>query len=413
MCCGFFFAHQPSPPVKPAPSTFQAPRTCAALVRGAGPTGALAALALHHAGWSVTLVDPSSRSQLLERSRAYAFTHSSRRLLERLGLWDPIFPILQPFHQLDLEDLAARQISRFGPRDLRGAASTNQAVGWIGEHTRLMEVLLEQLEGQPGLQLLLGRPLASGSAAVAEQQADWVIAADGARSPTRDKLGIGVWQHTYQQQCITVQVRLRGAPATMAWERLRPEGPFALLPMGGDRFQVVWSAPAWRCRQLESLSPAAFLDALAPVLPPGVDVERLEESPRAFPVGLLLAHHLHQDRTILVGETAHRCHPVGGQGLNLCWRDVATLHRLAQNIQAGRMAPAHLGTSYARRRWADVGLTLLITDSLVRLFSNRHPLLVPIRGLVLRQVDRIPLLRRGLLSAMSNGPCQVFRPAPT
>jgi 2-octaprenyl-6-methoxyphenol hydroxylase len=122
---------------------------------------------------------------------------------------------------------------------------------------------------------------------------------------------------------------------------------------------------------------------------------------------------MHRGRTILVGETAHRCHPVGGQGLNLCWRDVATLHRLAQNIQAGRMTLDQLGPSYARQRWADVCLTLFITDSLVRLFSNRHPLLVPVRALVLRQVDRIPLLRRGLLSAMSQGPCQVFRPAPT
>ena len=382
-------------------------------MRGAGPTGALAALALHHAGWRVTLVDPSSRTRLLERSRAYAFTHSSRNLLQRLGLWNPIAPILQPFQQLDLEDLAARQGSRFGPSDLRGAATPGEAVGWIGEHTRLMEVLIQQLEARPGLHLLLGTQPGDPSAVRAEQQVDWIIAADGGHSPTREQLGIGVWHHTYQQQCLTVQVRLRGALGTMAWERLRPEGPFALLPMGGDRFQVVWSAPAWRCRQLESLSPAAFLDALAPVLPPGVDVEQLEEAPRAFPVGLLLAHRMHRGRTILVGETAHRCHPVGGQGLNLCWRDVATLHSLAQNIQAGRMTPAQLGPSYARRRWVDVCLTLLITDSLVRLFSNRHPLLVPVRALVLRQVDRIPLLRKGLLSAMSHGPCQVMRPAPT
>jgi 2-octaprenyl-6-methoxyphenol hydroxylase len=276
-----------------------------------------------------------------------------------------------------------------------------------------MEVLFQQLEARPGLHLLLGTQPDDPTAVRAEQQVDWIIAADGSRSPTREQLGIGVWHHTYQQQCLTVQVRLRGALATMAWERLRPEGPFALLPMGGDRFQVVWSAPAWRCRQLESLSPVAFLDALAPVLPPGVDVEQLEESPRAFPVGLLLAHRMHRGRTILLGETAHRCHPVGGQGLNLCWRDVATLHRLAQNIQAGRMTLDQLGPSYARQRWADVCLTLFITDSLVRLFSNRHPLLVPVRALVLRQVDRIPLLRRGLLSAMSQGPCQVFRPAPT
>ena len=120
--------------------------------------------------------------------------------------------------------------------------------------------------------------------------------------------------------------------------------------MGGERYQVVWSAPVWRCRQLESLSPAAFLDALAPILPPGVDVEQLEDTQRAFPVGLLLARHMHRDRTLLLGETAHRCHPVGGQGLNLCWRDVVTLHRLAQKAQGGRLPVGRLGSSYARRQ---------------------------------------------------------------
>jgi 2-octaprenyl-6-methoxyphenol hydroxylase len=240
-------------------------------------------------------------------------------------------------------------------------------------------------------------------AAAADEQADWIIAADGARSPTRDHLGIGVWHHTYQQQCLTVQVSLRGAPATMAWERLRPEGPFALLPMGGDRFQVVWSAPAWRCRQLESLSPASFLDALAPVLPPGVDVERLEEPPRAFPVGLLLAHHLHRDRTILVGETAHRCHPVGGQGLNLCWRDVAVLHRLAGRAAAGSLAAERIGKAYGRRRWPDLLLVLLATDLLVRLYSNRQPLLLPLRRVALALLASFQPLRRLVLGVMTDG----------
>jgi 2-octaprenyl-6-methoxyphenol hydroxylase len=159
---------------------------------------------------------------------------------------------------------------------------------------------------------------------------------------------------------------------------------------------------------LESLPPAAFLDALAPVLPPGIDVDSLEEAARVFPVGLLLARRLHQGRTILVGETAHRCHPVGGQGLNLCWRDVAELHRLAQRARSGRLPLARLGSSYARRRWADVALTLLMTDGLVRMFSNRHPLLVAIRKVSLPLLEQLPWLRRCLLGVMSNGPCQPF-----
>jgi 2-octaprenyl-6-methoxyphenol hydroxylase len=399
--------------VTPSLPLSQTPRRFTALVRGAGPTGALAALALAKAGWNVTLVDPSERSQLLERTRAYALTHSSRRLLRHLHLWDPVEAVLEPFERLELEDLGARRHCGFHPGDLWGTAAAPSPVGWIGQHGPLMGVLLAQLEAHPAIDLRLGDPPVASPVQVEAVEADWIIAAEGAHSPTREALGIGVWRHLYQQRCLTAQVRLRGAPSHTAWERLRPEGPFALLPMGDGRFQVVWSAPAWRCHQLERLSPAAFLDALAPVLPPGVDVDHLEDDPRVFPVGLLLARRLHRGRALLVGESAHRCHPVGGQGLNLCWRDVELLHRLAQRVEAGRLPIHQLGGRYARGRWADLCLTLLITDGLVRLFSNRQPLLVPMRKLAISQLDRMPFLRRCLLGVMTNGPCQPFAAAPT
>ncbi len=382
-----------------------------ALVRGAGPTGALAALALADAGWQVAVVDPSSRDRLLARGRAYAFTHSSRGLLLRLGLWDRLLPRLAPFHQLHLNDLGCRRACRFSAADLWGHRSGGQPVGWIGAHGPLMDLLLTELESRPEIQLQLGSappPAATASGAFGAG-ADLIIAADGPGSPTREGLGIGSWRHPYRQHCLSAQVGLRGAPGDTAWEQLRPEGPFALLPMGGERFQVVWSAPAWRCHQLESLSPAAFLDALAAVLPDGIEVVSLLEPQRAFPVALQLARGLRRGSTILVGETAHRCHPVGGQGLNLCWRDVAVLHAVARRAQGGRLSTARLGGSYARRRWADVVLTLLITDGLVRLFSNRHPLLLPPRALALRLLAQVPPLRRCVLGAMTNGPCQPFQ----
>ena len=400
-------------PVTLASRPTAAPGAPKALVRGAGPAGALAALALADAGWTVTLVDPSPPSRLLASPRAYAFTHSSRRLLRRLGLWERLSPVLQAFDHLDLADLGSRRGFRFGPADLWGASRGSEPVGWIGAHRQLMEVLLAQVEANGAIHLRLGAAASPVEAAerMEAADADLIVAADGSLSPTREGLGIGLWRHAYGQHCLAAQVTLRGAPPATAWERLRPEGPFALLPMVEGRFQVVWSAPGWRCRQLESLSPAAFLDALAPVLPAGIDVASLEETPRVFPVQLQLARRLHQGRTIFLGETAHRCHPVGGQGLNLSWRDVNVLHRLAQRARAGRLPLDRLAASYGRRRWLDLCLTLLITDGLVRLFSNRHPLLLAVRKPALVLFSRAPWLRRCLLGVMTNGPCQPFQTA--
>jgi 2-octaprenyl-6-methoxyphenol hydroxylase len=373
-----------------------------ARVNGAGPTGALTALALAAAGWSVTLHDPLTAEHLRQRSRAYAFTHSSRRLLQRLELWHDLLPLLTPFRRLRLQDQGAPGVVVFETSDLgrEQAQEPQAAVGWVGLHEPLMALLLQRLHAHPGVVMQLG------STAAVAGDFDLVVAADGPFSPTRTSLGIGTWGWTYRQACLTVQVELRGPEAGEAWELLRPEGPFAVLPLGERRYQLVWSAPQPRCRQLESLPEATFLDALAGALPDSLQPDALLDEPRAFPVALQVARRLHRGRTVLVGESAHRCHPVGGQGLNLGCRDVEVLHGLAERAARGRLAPARLGSAYGWRRWPDLLLTLLATDLLMRLFSNRQPLLLPMRRLALRLLSRGAPLRRLSLGVMTNGPCR-------
>jgi 2-octaprenyl-6-methoxyphenol hydroxylase len=372
-----------------------------ARVIGAGPTGSLAALALAEAGWTVSLEDPLTPTQLTDRRRAYAFTHSSRRLLERLGLWEGVEPLLVGFGSLRLLDGALGRGLSFAPHDLpRGSGPGSGApIGWIGRHAPLMAHLLERLEQHPAISLHLGGAMPPPG----KGDPQLVVAADGPASATRTALGIGSWGWDYRQRCLTAEVEIRGGDPHQAWELLRPEGPFAVLPLGNGLNQLVWSAPANRCQQLESLTPAAFLDSLMAVLPDPLEPDSLLDQPRSFPVALRLARRLSCGNTVLVGESGHRCHPVGGQGLNLCWRDVAVLHRLATRAAAGSLHPNRLGAAYGRRRWPDVVLVLLITDLLVRLHSNRHPLLLPLRRLALTALAASLPLRRLVLGLMTDG----------
>jgi 2-octaprenyl-6-methoxyphenol hydroxylase len=379
-----------------------------ARVQGAGPTGALAALALSSVGWSVDVVDPLRPDQLVERSRAYALTHSSRQLLQRLGLWRELSPGLAPFRSLQLCDLELGEQLPFDCTDLGKTVSREPgrgAVGWILQHRQLMELLLERLQAAPGIRLLLG---GAARAAEPDSPVDLIVAADGSGSPCRQALGVGTWRLPYRQACLSVQVRLRGSAPDQAWELFRAQGPFAVLPLGGDHAQLVWSAPASRLRALEGLDPAAFLDSLAGVLPEPLQADALLDAPRAFPVALQLARRFHRGNTVLVGETLHRCHPVGGQGLNLCWRDVDELRAQAERVARGRLAVTSIGRAYGRRRWGDVLLTLAATDLMVRLFSNRQPLALGLRRLALTLLRRVAPIRRLSLKAMTLGPCQLL-----
>jgi 2-octaprenyl-6-methoxyphenol hydroxylase len=352
----------------------------------------------------VQLCDPLSAAQLVARSRAYALTHSSRALLAGLGLWQPLQPALAPFRQLELCDRALHRKVRFSTDDL-GAVGAADAVGWILQHQPLMALLLQAVQAESAIALQLGEPAPAPAPAP-----DLLVAADGHHSPTAAIAGLRRWGFPYRQGCLTVQVRLRGGAPDQAWELFRPEGPFAVLPLGGDAFQLVWSAPLNKLRQLEQLDGAAFLDALSAALPECLQAEVLLDQPRAWPVGLELVWPLQRGRLLVLGEAAHRCHPVGGQGLNLCWRDVACLQQLALRCSSGRLRPSQLPRAFAWRRLADHLLVLAATDALVRLFSNRAALLLPLRRLALALLARGPALRALVLAAMTHGPCRLLRP---
>ncbi len=133
-----------------------APKRFQALVHGAGPTGCLAALARSGrlAGHPAR---PLSAQQLKGRSRAYAFNHSSQRLLGRLGLWGALESLMVPFRHLLLRDQAIASDVTFTLADLPAAARRGggDAVGWIALHAPLMAVLLEQLSAHPSISLRL------------------------------------------------------------------------------------------------------------------------------------------------------------------------------------------------------------------------------------------------------------------
>ena len=369
---------------------------------GAGPTGALAALALAEQGCFVVLTDVQSAGALQGRSRAYAITHSSRRLLQRLNLWEPLASDLVAFQQLDLRDQAIHRRTLFGLGDLPKDNRAHDAIGWILDHRPLMALLLDRLKHHANVDLQLG---VQSSASTGGPSPSLVVAADGPRSQTRASWGIGTWRIPYRQGCLTAKVILRGTVPGTAYELFRPEGPLAVLPLGGETYQVVWSAPFSRCQQRAEL-PVGNSSTNWRCAPPGRP-DLLLDRPGAFAQEWMLARRFRRGAGVLIGEAAHRCHPVGGQGLNLCWRDVEAL---VDAVRVG-LPSQRTAARYSRRRRADVLLVGLATDALVRLFSNRSPVLLPLRWLGLQALSRVGVLRRLSLRAMTDGPLQLARVA--
>ncbi len=367
-------------------------------ILGAGPTGSMLAIALSRAGSQIEIIDKKNSMDISNRSRAYAITNSTRNLLETIELWDKVLPYLTSFNRLYLEDRVLNKHITFDPNDFCVINPQRKDIGWIIDHKSLMSVLFENLNSCSNIVTSFGAEIDNQTI-----NDDFLIAADGPNSPTRSKFGIGSFQYSYSQCCLTAKILLRGATPHTAYELFQSEGPLALLPMGSDLFQLVWSAPAYICKKRLELSNSLFLDKLASFLPNGLEPDSLVDQPAVFPLQLSIATQFYKGKIILVGESAHRCHPVGGQGLNLCWRDVYQFMFIIDKLNRNKIKSSSVGLIYTKKRILDVLSVSFFTHLLIKLFSNKNPISLILRIIILGILDKFKILRMFSLRFMSYG----------
>ncbi len=363
---------------------------------GSGLTGSLASISLAKAGCRVDLYERLSDQELVNRERTYAITHSSRKILEKIGIWSSLVSDLIPFQYLNVIDYEINKQVQFVVNDLNNKDQKYSSVGWIANHKNLMLSILECISEIDNINRIPTSVIPNIN------NYDLIIAADGSNSTTKNKLRISSFKFNYDQICITTKVLLRGVKSNVAFEILTNEGPFAALPLGGDLFQIICSQTIEKGSQKLNMPRSLFLDYLSTILPYGVEPDTIIDEPKSFPIKFLLNYSLHCGKFIFLGETAHTFHPVGGQGLNLCWRDVDCLTNIIAIpfFKKNRFLIPYL---YTILRLLDVLSISLFTDYLVRYSrSNPHIFFIP-RTLIFKILRNSKIIRKIVLYVMTNG----------
>ncbi len=202
---------------------------------GSGLTGSLAAISLAKSGCVVDLYERLSDEELVNRDRSYAITHSSRRILEKIGIWKNLVSDLIPFQHLNLIDFELNKKVQFLTNDLSKNDRKYTCVGWIAEHRKTMLSILEFISNIQNINKIPTSVIPNTN------NYDLIVAADGSNSITKKKLKTRSITFDYDQICITAKVILRGVNSNEAFEILTSEGPLAVLPLGGDLFQIICS----------------------------------------------------------------------------------------------------------------------------------------------------------------------------
>ena len=363
---------------------------------GSGLTGSLAAISLAKAGCRVDLYERLSDEELINRDRTYAITHSSRKMLEKIGIWSNLSIDLVPFQYLNVIDYELNKKFQFLIDDLSMPDQKYSAVGWIAEHKYLMVSILNFISNIENINKIPTSVIPNTN------NYDLIVAADGSSSNTKKKLKTPSFHFKYDQMCITAKVLLRGIKSNEAFEILNSEGPFAVLPLGGDLFQIICSQSIVKGTYNMNLSKSLFLDYLSTILPYGIEPDTIIDEPKSFPIDFIINYSFFSGKYIYLGETAHKIHPVGGQGLNLCWRDVDGLAKLI-SIPLLKNNYSFIPLIYSFSRFFDVFSISILTDSLVRYSRCDLNIFFLLRSLVFFILKKSALLRKYVLNIMTNG----------
>lgn len=377
---------------------------CEIVISGGGMIGLLLGAGLAQHGLEITIIDREVASSQLDpnfdgRSSAIAF--ASYQMLEALGAWKFIGGKAEAIREIRVSDGPSLLHLHFDHRDLGEGP-----LGYMVENRHIRHGLFKWAKKAESLSIIAPDEVTGyapwpGGATVdlksgKSLDCQLVIAAEGRASQLRKQAGIRATTIPYHQVSIVTTIEHELPHMGIAHERFLPEGPFAILPLNGNRASLVWTTAEALAPTIMGLSQRAFDAEIQKRVGEFLGPVKALDYRWSYPLSLLVAEDYTAPRLALVGDSAHGIHPIAGQGLNLGLRDVGVLIEiLAEAHKQGHdLGSNDVLKSYARWRRVDNLLLIAVTDTLTRLFSNRSRPLRLARDIGLGIVNRQPGLKR-------------------
>jgi len=380
------------------------------VVAGGGTVGLALACALADAlgpEAGIALVDraPFGREPAVRDIRAWAIAAGSQRLLDVLGVWAELAEHAEPVTAVDITDASLNDAFRPILVSYDNRVEGEEPATYILESERLNAALLKAAHARGSITLLGGHAITQ--LAINEHgcttdleggtqlRTPLLVAADGRASRLREMAGIKVVGWSYPQVGIVSTVRHEKPHRGRAVQHFLPAGPFAILPLTGNRSCVTWTEDAERGRAIVALDDAGFVAELQQRFGYRLGNVALAGPRASWPLDMHLARAFAINRLALVGDAAHGVHPIAGQGLNLGLRDVAALTEVvADTARLGLDIGALTALErYERWRRLDSMLSAAAFDGLNRLFSNDFSVARTARDFGLGLVERMPALK--------------------
>ena len=324
------------------------------IIVGGGPTGLTLANLLARYGTRALLIERNATT--VQEPRAVSIDDESLRTMQSAGVIDHVLPGIVAGYGSDYLSPRGRMFMRVEPsaqpygyprrnafRQPRFEAGLRDALADSGTVATLFGHSVDRIEqDEAGVSLYLTG--ADGELRVV--RGDYLVAADGGRSPIRTALGLSLDGETFEERWLIVDLENSPATGRNTMVFCNARRPCIALPGPDDtrRFEF---------KLMPGETPEAMLD--------DTQVRALIEAHGAHPDSIVcrkvvytfharLAAQWSKGRVFLAGDACHLTPPFAGQGMNSCIRDAHNLAWKLAGVVAGTLPTTILDSYEVERR---------------------------------------------------------------
>ncbi|MBK2258648.1 UbiH/UbiF/VisC/COQ6 family ubiquinone biosynthesis hydroxylase [Francisella philomiragia] len=375
------------------------------VIVGGGMVGLSLALSLHQNGLQVAVIEAREmnykhlNSDRVE-TRVSAINHTSKRLLQDLGVWNAIKSNrISPYYQMCVwDDVPSESIT------ISAEEISEHSLGNIVENDVITQALITEISNT-GIEIYANQRIEkiqkNGNTelvVLADKivETSLIVGADGANSFVRDYFNFETKVKPYKHTAIVATLELEKQHNQTAYQRFYDKGVLAFLPLENpNKASIVWSVKTDYANFLMSLADEKFELELAKAINNTLGSVKLLSKRFSFELVQRHAKSYIKSNVVLVGDAAHTIHPLAGQGVNIGFKDVIALSKVVSEAFAKGRLIGHISTldKYQRERKLDNTKMIALMKAFKEVFGSENDYVKKARRAGFEFVDKYSIVK--------------------